>query len=386
MITTILSTIHGLLGGLASIHQFGHFMTTILSTILVLGVLIFVHELGHFLVARRMGVMVLRFSFGFGPKLYTIKRGDTEYCISLIPLGGYVKMLGEEPEEAEENKDLPDSFSSQPVFKRMAIVVAGPVSNFLLALLIFWAFSATCGVSHLLPEIGTVAPASPAERSGLHPGDRILAIDSVSLKYWEDLSKTIRRSGGKTLDLFVSRGQETLTLRVAPEISDVPNEFMEKVKTYAIGVTPSSNTVTEKVNVIEAGYYSVEETYNWSKLFLVSIVKLVEMVLPMNSLGGPIMIAQLAGQQARAGFGHLVNFIAVISVNLAVLNLLPVPILDGGHLFFFAIEAIRKKPIALKKIEMAQKVGMLLLLLLMVFVFYNDIMRLIPGGSKLPTP
>ena len=357
-------------------------ITTILSTILVLGVLVFVHEFGHFLVARRMGVTVLRFSLGFGPKLYTIKRGETEYCLSLVPLGGYVKMLGEDPDEAEENRDRPDSFSATPVLKRMAIVFAGPLANFLLALLIFWVFSAVYGIVHVLPEIGAVNSGSPAERCGLIPGDRILSIDSVSLDYWEDLSRVIRGSEGKTLNLQVKRDGETLTLRVAPELTEAPNEFQEKVKIYAIGVGPSQKTVTEKVGVLRAAYASVEETYTWSRLFLVSIVKLVEKVLPLNSLGGPILIAQLAGREARAGFGHLVNFIAIISVNLAVLNLLPIPILDGGHLFFFAIEAIRKRPIALKKIEMAQRVGMALLLILMVFVFYNDIMRLIPGAGK----
>ncbi|MGD9503567.1 MAG: RIP metalloprotease RseP [Syntrophobacteraceae bacterium] len=359
-------------------------ITAIVSTVVVLGVLIFVHELGHFLVARRVGVTVERFSFGFGPKLFGVQRGDTEYRLSLIPLGGYVKMLGEDPEEGEDSKERPDSFSAQPVFKRMAIVLAGPMSNFALAIVIFALLYAFYGIPRLTPEIGSVTPDSPAERAGLQAGDMVLSLNGQPIKHWEELSEGIVNSGEALLTLGVQRGPETLTIKVKPEVNEIKNIFGESVKRPIIGIVASQKEEIEKVNPLYAGYYSLERTAYLSKLFLLTVVKLVERVLPMNTLGGPLLIAQMAGEQAREGLVNLIHFMAVISVNLAVLNLLPIPVLDGGHLLFFTIEAIRRKPIAVQKVEMAQKVGMFLLLVLMVFVFYNDIMRMIPGGKSGP--
>ncbi len=358
-------------------------ITTIASTILVLGVLIFVHELGHFLVARRMGVTVLRFSFGFGPKIVGFQRGDTEYRISLIPLGGYVKMLGEDPDDEENgnSRERPDSFASQPVRKRMAIVAAGPLSNLALALVIFTLLYAFYGIPHLTAEVGTITEGSPAEQAGMQPGDKVVSINGRPIAQWDELSETIQELGDKPLIIVLQRGQETRTLTVTPEVREVKNLFGETVKRPVIGVGASQKVEVEKVNPLMAGYYSVVQTVTLCKLFLLTIVKLIQQVLPMNTLGGPILIAQMAGQQAQEGLVNLVHFIALISVNLAVLNLLPIPILDGGHLFFFTIEAIRKRPLPLQNIEMAQRVGMVLLLVLMVFVFYNDIMRLIPGGK-----
>jgi regulator of sigma E protease len=362
-------------------------ITAILSTIVVLGVLIFVHELGHFLVARRMGVTVLRFSFGFGPKIFGFQRGDTEYRVSLIPLGGYVKMLGEDPEEGEENKERPDSFSSQPVYKRMAIVAAGPFSNFALAIVIFAFLYALLGIPHLTPQIGAVTPDSPAEQAGIQPGDKVVSLNGRPITQWDELSEGIADFGEAPINLGIQRGQENITVQVKPQASEITNIFGEKIKRPVIGIAASQEIEVEKVNPLLAGYYSLQQTYNLSKLFLLTIVKLIQRVLPMETLGGPILIAQMAGQQAQEGLVNLINFIAIISVNLGVLNLLPIPILDGGHLLFFSIEAIRKRPIALRKVELAQRVGMVLLLILMVFVFYNDIMRLIPGGKGgLPMP
>jgi regulator of sigma E protease len=354
-------------------------LITILSTIVVLGLLIFVHELGHFLVAKRSGVTVLRFSLGFGPRLLGFKRGDTDYCLSLIPLGGYVKMLGEEPGEEVEEEQRATSFSFQPVSKRIAIVLAGPFSNFLLAIVIFAFIYALSGIPQLTPEIGSVSAGSPAEQAGLLAGDKVAAINGKTIADWEELSGLIEKLGEQPLSLQIERGETHLAITVTPRVTEVKNIFGEPIKRAVIGITASGKISIKKENPLYAVYYSVLQTWNLSKLFLVTVGKLIEGVVSIKTLGGPILIAQMAGQQANEGLLNLIHFIALISVNLAVLNLLPIPVLDGGHILFFTIEGLLGKPIGQRKIEWAQKAGMLILLVLMVFVFYNDIMRLMPG-------
>jgi regulator of sigma E protease len=354
-------------------------LTTIVSTIVVLGLLIFVHELGHFLVAKRSGVTVLRFSLGFGPRLFGFKRGDTDYCLSLIPLGGYVKMLGEEPGEEVEEEQRSTSFSFQPVSKRIAIVLAGPFSNFLLAIVIFAFIYALSGIPQLTPEIGSVSAGSPAEKAGLMAGDKVTVINGKAINDWEELSGLIEKLGEQPLTLQIERGEEHPTITVTPRVTEVKNIFGEPIKRAVIGITASGKITIKKENPLYAIYYSVVQTWHLSKLFLVTVGKLIEGVVSIKTLGGPILIAQMAGQQANEGLLNLIHFIALISVNLAVLNLLPIPVLDGGHILFFVIEGLLGKPIGQRKIEWAQKAGMLILLVLMVFVFYNDIMRLMPG-------
>jgi regulator of sigma E protease len=354
-------------------------LTTIVSTIVVLGLLIFVHELGHFLVAKWAGVTVLRFSLGFGPRLLGFKRGDTDYCLSLIPLGGYVKMLGEEPGEEVDEAQQATSFSSQPVSKRIAIVLAGPFSNFLLAIVIFALIYALSGIPQLTPEIGSVSADSPAEQAGLKAGDKVASINGIAIGEWEELSGLIEKLGEHPLSLKIDRGGEVMTVEVTPRVTEVKNIFGEPVKRALIGITASGKMVTKETNPVYAVYYSLVQTWHLSKLFVVTIGKLLEGVVSVKTLGGPILIAQMAGQQANEGLINLIHFIALISVNLAVLNLLPIPVLDGGHILFFLIEGILGRPIGQKKVEWAQKAGMLLLLVLMVFVFYNDVMRLMPG-------
>lgn len=356
-------------------------ITTIFSTVVVLGVLIFVHELGHFLVAKWSGVTVLKFSFGFGPRLFGVKRGDTDYCISLIPLGGYVKMLGEDVEEEVDEEKLATSFQVQPVFRRILIVLAGPFSNFILAIVIFAGIYAFAGLPVISPEIGTVSANSPAEQAGIQGGDIIVRIEDAPIESWDDLTAAVQGAGEKPITVVIRRGAEEKSLNITPRVMESKSIFGETVRHPVLGVTASGKPFMKEVDPLDAGYYSVSYTYTLSKLFLTTIVKLVEGVVSVKTLGGPILIAQMAGQQAAEGLLPLINFIAIISVNLAVLNLLPIPILDGGHIVFFLVEAILGRPLGVKKIEWAQKIGMVILLTLMVFVFYNDIMRLLPGAK-----
>ncbi len=352
----------------------------IIPTVIVLGILIFVHELGHFIVAKRSGVVVLCFSLGFGPKLISITRGGTEYRLSIIPLGGYVKMLGEDNEEPLTEEQLAGAFSKQPVGKRFGIVFAGPAMNFVLAIVLFTFLFAFSGIPERAPEVGAVNPGSPAEMAGLQNGDRVLAVNGNQISNWEELSEAIEKQGQNPLALQIKRGDQQLTATVTPAVNEATNLFGETIKRPLIGIQASEKYDIKEVNPLAAGYHAVLHTWKLTKLFLLTVVKLVQRVVPLNALGGPIFIAQMAGQQAAEGILNLINLMAFISVNLAVLNLLPIPVLDGGHLFFFTIEAIIGRPISIKKIELAQKVGLFLLLALMVVVIFNDIMRLIRGA------
>ncbi len=361
----------------ATILTAAHF---IVPTVIVLGILIFVHELGHFLVAKRSGVVVLCFSLGFGPKIFSVTRGGTEYRLSIIPLGGYVKMLGEDNEEELTPEQRAGAFSEQPVGKRFGIVFAGPAMNFVLAIVIFTFLFAFSGIPERAPEVGAVNSGSPAEAAGLQNGDRVLAVNGNSITNWDDLSEAIEKLGQNPLTLQVKRGDQQLAITVTPSVSEATNLFGEAIKRPLIGIQASEKYDVKEVNPLSAGYYAVLHTWKLTKLFFLTVVKLVQRVVPLNALGGPIFIAQMAGQQAAEGMLNLINLIAFISVNLAVLNLLPIPVLDGGHLFFFTIEAIIGRPVSIKKIELANKVGLFLLLALMVMVIVNDIMRLIRGA------
>jgi regulator of sigma E protease len=354
--------------------------TSIAATIVVLGILIFVHELGHFLVAKWLNVVVLRFSLGFGPKLWSFQRGETEYCLSAIPLGGYVKMLGEDQEEEIPPEQLARSFTQQKVIKRAAIVFAGPFCNILLALAIFTITFSLTGMAYPTTIIESVSADSPASRAGVLAGDKILEVNGKPLVQWEDLSQTIQEDPNRPVTLRIQRGEQLLTTEIVPEIRKFSNVFGEAVQRPLIGV--SCKTEIRRLSPIMAGYYSLVRTWDLTHLFFLTIVKLVQRVIPMNTLGGPILIAQMAGQQAGEGLLSLASFMAFISVNLAVINLLPVPILDGGHLLFFLLEAILGRPVSPRKLEYAQKVGLVLLIALMAVVFYNDIMRLLPGAKK----
>lgn len=350
--------------------------TNIFAFIIVLGVLIFFHEFGHFLIARLFGVGVEKFSLGFGPRLIGKKIGITDYRLSAVPLGGYVKMVGEEPDAEIDPADLPLSFTHKHVVKRMLIVAAGPVFNILLAILIFFGIFLVSGKFIMKPSIGSVRAGSPAAAAGLIKGDLIAAIDGVRINSWDEMAEIINASGGKSLNLTVRRQESTLDFSMAPEKVPTQNIFGEDIQRFVIGITASGESFTKELDFFNAVGESLVQSYRVIELMVVIIAKLIKGDISTNTLGGPIMIAQMAGDSAKAGVGSLIFFIALISINLAIINLLPIPVLDGGHLLFFLIEAVKGSPVSIKVREVAQQVGLFILILLMILVFYNDITRI----------
>jgi regulator of sigma E protease len=350
--------------------------TNIFAFVVVLGVLIFFHEFGHFIVARLFGVGVEKFSLGFGPRLFGKKIGITDYRLSAIPLGGYVKMIGEDPDAEVAPGDIPISFTHKHVGKRILIVAAGPLFNIFLAVVIFFGIFAFSGTYIIKPSIGEVRSGSPAFAAGLQKGDLITAIDGAIISNWDEMAKFINASKGQAIRVTVRRNDSSRELSIRPEQVTTQNIFGEDIQRYIIGITASGDVETKKLNLGQAFSESLAQTYRVSRLMVVIIAKLIKGDISAKTLGGPIMIAQMAGDSAKAGMVSLISFIALISINLAIINLLPIPILDGGHLLFFLIEAVKGSPVSIKVREVAQQVGLFVLILLMILVFYNDITRL----------
>ncbi len=329
----------------------------IAAAVVVLGFLIVVHEFGHFLIAKRSGVGVLKFSVGFGPKLWGRTVNDTEYVLSAIPLGGYVKMVGEDP-ETDATADPRISFAHQPLWKRASIVFAGPGFNVLFAFvafsLVFFLYGAR--VPSEAAKVGGVMEGMPAARAGIQVGDVVTAVDGRPIATWDELFETVRASGGREIQVQVRRGAETLTVRVTPETQVEKNIFGEVIgSAYKIGVERGFDET--EVGFLQAVGMGASQTAWWVQTLAVSVVKIVQGKIPAKDIGGPILIVQAAGQQAQIGLESLLHFMAVISINLGVLNLLPIPILDGGHLLFFCIEAVRRRPLDLRIAKSPSKWG-----------------------------
>jgi regulator of sigma E protease len=267
------------------------------------------------------------------------------------------------------------------LWQRTAIVLAGPAFNFFFAVIALFLVFAFSGLPYVPTEIGRVVADSPAQRAGLQAGDTIVAVDGTPVQRWEELASQIRAHGGQPLDLTVKRDEERLQFQLAPEKREGLNIFGQKVEAFQIGVASSERLEIEALGPMQALEEGVVYSMRIAALTLQSIYKLIAREISMDTLGGPIMIAQVAGKQAEMGFTHLIHFMAVLSVNLTLLNLLPIPVLDGGHLFFFFLEAVRGKPVPVKHREMAQALGMMLILTLMLLVFYHDIMRLVSPGQ-----
>ncbi len=353
---------------------------SVLAFVVVIGILVFVHEFGHFLAARLCGVGVEVFSLGFGPKILKRKQGRTEYCISAIPLGGYVKMVGEEPGGELDPSDEPYSFTHKSLWRKSLIVAAGPAFNFFLAIFIFYLLYQVSGVTLAQPAVGKVLDDTPAKAAGLRPGDVIREVNGTEISSFGDIPLAIAKTGGQEIDLVVEREGEAIDFHLTPQRQDGKNLFGETVDRYILGIVGTGETFHKSLNVFQAMGRSISDTYGLIKLTIMSVVKMISGSVSADNLGGPIMIAQMAGQQAKAGMVNFVWFIALLSVNLGIINLFPIPVLDGGHLLFFGIEAVTGKSVGEKLREKLIQFGAAVLVALMVFVFYNDIVRLFNGG------
>jgi regulator of sigma E protease len=349
----------------------------IVPFIIVLGVLIFFHEFGHFVLAKLFNVMVLKFSLGFGPKLVGKKIGETEYVLSALPLGGYVKLLGENSDEEILAEEAHRSFSTQPVANRIAIAAAGPIFNFLLAFLLFCGIYLLSGYPIMTAEVGQVRPGSPAHKADIRKGDVIEYIEGRKINRWRDIRRFVVESPQKGLNMVIRRGDKRISTVVSPKEETVKNIFGEEIKSPLIGIVASGSIRKIALGPLKAIAEGAKKTWEVTALTILTIIKLFQGIVPLKTLGGPIMIGQLTGEIARENLSYLLPFMAVISINLAILNLLPVPVLDGGMILFFLIEIVIRKPISIKKREMAQKIGFFLLVLLMAIVFYNDLLRII---------
>ena len=448
------------------------FLLVVLRFVVVIGILILVHELGHFFVARWTGVGVERFSIGFGPVLLRWRGQETEYVLSASPMGGYVKMVGEENPLEDGGRPTVDpskAFASKPLWARFLIVFAGPAMNLVLAVVIFAAVLATLGRAVWPAVVGKVAASGPAAAAGLRTSDTIVAVNRQPVAYWEDLDRAVAQSNGHPLELRVRRDGAELTVAVTPRLRTVPDPiFREPREAWDLGAgpqllpmitsvgpgspaeraglkpgdvviavsgqplythedlleairtrpgqsfeltlerdrTPLTLTVTPEpvkertptgeeivVGKIQAGlapkavkfepyspltavWQGAVKTWDMTMLTAKGLWKLVTRQMDLSNIGGPIQIATETTRQANEGLVSVAVFVAIISVNLAVLNLLPIPMLDGGHLLFFLIEAILGRPLSLRKREVAQQVGFVLLMMIMVFALYNDLTRL----------
>lgn len=452
-------------------------MLTALAFVVVLGVLITAHEFGHYWVARRCGVKVLRFSVGFGRPILSkrFQPGGTEWVLAIFPLGGYVKMLDEREGEVA-SQELVLTFNRQPLYKRAAIVAAGPFANFLLAVLLFWAVfiggtlelrpmisqpaagtsAAEAGFEHgervlsvngqnietwqdfrwqvarlaspggelkietinlrdeinqrtlrpssaqvamadgedpigvlgfqlyrprVPPVIERVMPGSPADQAGFRAGDRVLRINGKEIDEWQRLVEIVRASADRELTMEVMRGGVSETLRVTPRAEDDRGRKAVRVGLQAnFQLAPKVETTIEvRYGVLEAGSRAIGETWDKSVFTLQAFVRMLTGELSWKNLSGPVTIADYAGQSARAGLSYYLQFMALVSISLGVLNLLPVPLLDGGHLLYYSVEAITRRPLSERLQEIGQQIGLALLIALMAFAFYNDLQRLISG-------
>ncbi len=348
-------------------------MFTILVTILTLGVLIFVHELGHFLVAKLSGICVERFSIGYPPTIVRKKLGETEYCIGAVPFGGYVKLKGENPEEGATS---PDSFRAKHPATRIAVLFAGPFMNVLLGFLLLWAVLVGYGEStpqYDKPKIGSVMVGMPAHKAGLKPGDIILKVEQDTVRTWEDLANLVHAHPEETLRLVVMREDSVFSVLCKTFAKKVKFEGKDTVFGM-IGIVPSG--VQRKVSVGEGFLLAIRGTINISLAVIDFVVKLLTGGASLSEIGGPVMIAQVAGETARHSIWQLLMFIAALSVNLALLNLLPLPILDGGQILLNLIEWVRKKEVSLRVQAVFQQISIFLLLLLMLLVTIKDIFNL----------
>ena len=348
-----------------------------LTSLLVLSFLIFFHELGHFLAARFFGVHVEVFSIGFGKKVFSRVIGKTEYRLAMIPLGGFVQMKGQDDSDPTKVSSDSDSYNTKKPWKRVIILLAGPFANFLLAFFLYLAI-ANIGVTKLSPIIGNVGENTPAQKIGLMKDDKVIEINGEHVQTWDDLSRLIKESDGPLL-VSIQRDNKVKTLMATPDIKELKTIFGEPVKKRILGISPSGETLVLNLTAVETLVFAYDETLKATTMIVTSLQKLIQGVIPAKELGGVVSIVQVTAQASEAGIVALFALTALISVNLGVLNLLPIPALDGGHIMFNLYEMITKRAPSEKILYRMTVFGWMFLLTLMAFTIFNDIYRLFGG-------
>jgi regulator of sigma E protease len=355
----------------------------------VLTLVVFFHELGHFLIARWCGIRVLTFSIGFGPELVGFyDRYGTRWKISAVPLGGYVKFLGDENAasttdhqavEKLSETDKREAFISQKVSSRAAVVAAGPIANFILAIVIFAAIFALFGKQSTSARVDSVQPASAAAKAGFQAGDMVLSIDGAKIDSFSDMQRVVSESAGVTLTIEVERGGAHQTIKAVPDLKEMKDGFGNKHRIGVLGISRSmhpGDIKVEQVNPLRAVVMGVQETWFVVDRTISYIGGIFAGREAADQLGGPIRIAQVSGQVATAGFVPLLHLAAVLSVSIGLLNLFPIPLLDGGHLLFYFVEAVRGRPLSERAQEFGFRIGLAIVVMLMIFATFNDILRL----------
>jgi regulator of sigma E protease len=361
----------------------------IIPFLFVLTIVVFFHELGHFLVARWAGVKVLTFSLGFGPELFGFNdRHGTRWKVSAIPLGGYVKFFGDDSEASTPSADALQtmtaderkvSFHHKKVGPRAAIVAAGPIANFLLAIVIFAALFTFFGKPSQTARVDSIQENSAAATAGFKPGDVVTAINGDAIESFTDMQRIVSTKAGVPLVFTIKRGDEVVKLNGTPQLREIKDTFGNVHRVGILGITRATgpgDTITKPVNPATAVWLGVKETWFVVDRTFSYIGGIFTGRENADQVGGPIRIAQISGQVATIGLSALIHLAAVLSVSIGLLNLFPVPLLDGGHLLFYAIEAIRGKPLSERSQELGFRVGLALVLMLMLFATYNDILHL----------
>jgi regulator of sigma E protease len=348
-------------------------LLSLIYFLIVLGILILAHEFGHFIAAKKVGVRVERFGIGFGPKIFSVKKGETEYLLRAIPLGGYVKMAGDTP--GENIKGQKWEYLSRSVFDRFKIIFAGPVLNYISAFIIFSVIF-MFGSPTMTTEVGSLLKDYPAQTSGILVGDKILSVDGAKVKYWEDMTELIHKHDSGSIRLSVERDGKVSDMTIMPMTRKVKDIFGKETSISLVGIGPSQKIENVRYGFFQSIYMGFRKLVDLTYITYKALWSILTGRLSLKeSMTGPIGIFVITTQAARMGLIYILHLMGVLSASLAIFNLLPFPVLDGGHILFLLIEKIRGRPLSVKAEEAITNVGISLLVLLTVFIFYNDIIK-----------